>query len=229
MLIEGGGRPGLGGRQVVQARSMVLKEKPKGVLILEAAAQVFAEKGFYAATVEEIASRAGVGKGTVYEYFPSKDALFRAMLRAGMQSYLAAVRSRLKSPTSARGALEQIALAHAGFVREKGALARLIADEQIGLSPEGREWLWRMKERKLEAVTKVIARGIEGGEFRPVDPRLAAEVFLGVIGAICLPALLSWGSASGGGPSASRADDLDSRILEGLEIFFRGLSSAGER
>ncbi len=197
-----------------------MKEKPKSVLILEAAAQVFSEKGFYAATVEEIASRAGVGKGTVYEYFPSKEALFRAMLRAGMQSYLAAVRSRLKNPTSARGALEQIALAHVGFIREKSALARLIADEQIGLSPEGREWLWRMKERKLEAVARVIAKGIEEGEFRPADPRLAAEVFLGVVGAICVPVLFSSGDSA-------EAGELESRVLEGLEIFFRGLLPTG--
>lgn len=200
-----------------------MREKPKSILILDAAARVFAEKGFYAAKVEEIASRAGVGKGTVYEYFPSKEALFRAMLKAGMQSYLAAVRRRLKNPTSARGALEQIALAHAGFVQEKGALARLIADEQIGLDPRAREWLCRMRERKLEAVARVIARGMEEGEFRPVNPRLAAEVFLGVVGAICFPVLFARESASAAATAASAAGDLESRMLEGLEVFFRGL------
>ncbi|HHW40022.1 MAG TPA: TetR/AcrR family transcriptional regulator [Syntrophomonadaceae bacterium] len=201
-----------------------VREKTKSAQIFEAAAGVFAEKGFHAATVEEIASRAGIGKGTVYEYFPSKEALFRAMLKAGMQSYLAAVRERLKRPASARGALEQIALAHACFVREKGALARLIADEQGCLAPWAREWVFRMRERKLEAIAKLIARGAEQGEFRPVNPRLAAEVFLGVVGAICLPALFTRECASGRGSGSPAHAGLESRMLEGLKIFFHGLT-----
>jgi len=51
----------------------------KGPLILQAATEVFAEQGFAAVTVAEIADRAGIGKGTVYEYFSSKDELLFAV------------------------------------------------------------------------------------------------------------------------------------------------------
>ena len=51
----------------------------KGPLILQAATEVFAEQGFAAVTVAEIAERAGIGKGTVYEYFSSKDDLLFAV------------------------------------------------------------------------------------------------------------------------------------------------------
>ena len=54
-------------------------KKEKGELIISAAAVLFAEKGFNNATISGIAKRAGVGKGTVYEYFNSKTALFTAV------------------------------------------------------------------------------------------------------------------------------------------------------
>ena len=66
--------------------------------ILNAAEALFAEKGFSAATVEEVAKRAGIGKSTVYEYFGSKDEIFRQTLKAGLESYLDAMKGRLRQP-----------------------------------------------------------------------------------------------------------------------------------
>ena len=60
----------------------------KRELILEAAARVFGEKGFHQATVEEIAKEAGVGKGTIYQYFDSKDEIFRELHQWFIQRYL---------------------------------------------------------------------------------------------------------------------------------------------
>ncbi len=56
--------------------------------ILDAALDVFAEKGFHAATMEEIAARAGITKGTIYLYFEGKEELFLAMVRNGLQEWL---------------------------------------------------------------------------------------------------------------------------------------------
>ena len=52
--------------------------------ILDAALDVFAESGFAPARLEEVAARAGVAKGTIYLYFPSKQALFKALIRTGI-------------------------------------------------------------------------------------------------------------------------------------------------
>lgn len=60
-------------------------------IILQAALQVFSAKGFHPATVDEIARRAGVGKGTVYEYFPSKEALFHNVIQSGIDFYMEAL------------------------------------------------------------------------------------------------------------------------------------------
>ncbi|MDH7498134.1 MAG: helix-turn-helix domain-containing protein, partial [Syntrophomonadaceae bacterium] len=60
------------------------ERKEKRQLILEAAARVFSQRGYHQAKVEEIAAAAGVGKGTVYEYFDSKLELFQQMCSAAL-------------------------------------------------------------------------------------------------------------------------------------------------
>jgi len=225
-----------------------MKEKGKRAAILKAAAAVFAAKGFHSATVEEIAAHAGVGKGTVYEYFSSKEELFREMLKAGMKVYLAAVRERLDASASAREILTGIARAHLAFVAEHGALARLLFEAQ-GVPAPSREWFGRVREQKLAVLTKIIGRGMARGEFRPVDPSLAAQIFLGVLGSLCLPLLFGLSSSTAGArtpPVSARAGahtsparvspgapvapsdlrarrDLQSRLEQGLDIFFSGL------
>ncbi|HIJ65883.1 MAG TPA: TetR/AcrR family transcriptional regulator [Candidatus Hydrogenedentes bacterium] len=62
------------------------KQRPKQVM--DAALEVFSQKGFGAATMDEIAAEAGISKGTIYLYFPSKDELFLAMVRARLDEVL---------------------------------------------------------------------------------------------------------------------------------------------
>jgi AcrR family transcriptional regulator len=83
--------------------------------IIDAAAFLFAEKGFYAATVEEIASQAGIGKSTVYGYFPSKDHIFQEMLKYSFKIYMESMKGRLKPPYSLRDVLTDVATAHFKF------------------------------------------------------------------------------------------------------------------
>lgn len=190
--------------------------------ILEAAAAVFSEKGFHAATVEEIAARAGIGKSTVYEYFESKEDLFREVFRQGMENYLAAMRGRLKQPCTVRDVLTAVAAAHFNFIMEHRHLARIFSDEVRLPLPQMREWLLQLRERKLAMVAGLIERGVDEGEFRPVDARLAAEVFLGALGALCLP-LLCGSDEVGAEDGGDDPDRLQERLIRGLEILFEGL------
>jgi len=154
--------------------------------ILHAAEELFAEKGYSAATVEEVAKRAGIGKSTVYEYFDSKDEIFRQTLKAGLESYLDAMKGRLKQPCSVRDVITAIGTAHFKFVKEHTFTARLLADEYND-TPWARQWLQGLRERRIAMFSSLIRQGIAEGEFRLVDPRMAAEVLLGVLNALCAP------------------------------------------
>ena len=75
-----------------------MKENPtpdKKMRILQAAVKVFSEKGFHEAKMEKIAEVADVGKGTVYEYFKSKEELFVEMFKAGSDYYMRKVKDEL--------------------------------------------------------------------------------------------------------------------------------------
>src|SRR4051812_29048738 len=71
--------------------------------ILEAARQVFAQKGFRDTSVDEIAQAAGVAKGTVYLYYPSKEAIYNAALEDGLRHLIDAVRTRMDAESGLRG------------------------------------------------------------------------------------------------------------------------------
>ena len=64
-----------------------MNKKEKRILILEAAKELFEEKGYHEAKISEIAIVAGIGKGTVYEYFESKQSLFEEMIIYFIDNY----------------------------------------------------------------------------------------------------------------------------------------------
>jgi TetR/AcrR family fatty acid metabolism transcriptional regulator len=186
----------------------------KRELIMDAAASLFAEKGFYAATVEEIADRAGIGKSTVYEYFPSKEHLFRETLKGGLESYMEAMKGRLKQPCSVRDVLTAIGTAHFNFIQKRTSAARILAGENSSQSPWADELLLQLRERRITMFSSLLSQGIERGEFRRVDSRAAAEVFLGVLGVLCMPVL------RGGEDDKKGAAE---RFYHGIDIFFSGI------
>lgn len=188
---------------------MVKKE-----MILDAAAVLFAEKGYYATTVVEIADRVGLGKSTVYGYFSSKDHIYQETLKEGLETYMESMRGRVKQPCSVRDVIIAIATAHFNFIKENTPLARLLGDEYINPATAAREWLHQLRERRISMFASLIEQGIELGEFRPVDSQLAAEVFLGVLGALCGP--ISNGSGDTELPNWER-------FRRGIDLFFQGL------
>jgi AcrR family transcriptional regulator len=74
--------------------------------ILDAAHQVFAARGFESASVDEIARLAGVAKGTLYLYYPSKEAIYRAALRGGLEQLCAELRQRVEAASGVRDKIQ---------------------------------------------------------------------------------------------------------------------------
>src|SRR2546428_12379726 len=88
-----------------------LKEKQRGereALILQAAEEVLMEKGYYETSIDEIAARVGIAKGTVYLHFPSKEDLVSAIFERDMQEFMQHVGETLSSAMTPRSQLEAI-------------------------------------------------------------------------------------------------------------------------
>jgi AcrR family transcriptional regulator len=148
--------------------------------LLEAALDTFRAKGFAATRMEDIAARAGVSKGTIYLYYPSKLAIFEALVRANLLPNLDRMEAALAAfPGSAADALRLVARTLA----EITAQPRLVAVPKLVLAEAGnfpelaRFYRHEVVGRGLALVAGIISRGIAAGEFREVDPQLAARLF----------------------------------------------------
>lgn len=147
--------------------------------ILEAALASFAEKGFAGTRMDDIAARAGITKGTIYLYFESKEAVFKALARQSIGERIAAVTEQLKSAdTPAADQLRFVigTLGHFASTSDRVVLARVLLGE-AGNFPELAEF-WRKEiiDRGLGLFESIIRRGVARGEFRKVVPGHAARL-----------------------------------------------------
>ncbi|HSB36946.1 MAG TPA: TetR/AcrR family transcriptional regulator [Thermoanaerobaculia bacterium] len=156
------------------------RTEAKRALILRAATDVFARRGFHDVLTEEIAREAGVGKGTLYRYFPTKNDLYYAAVLGGFDEM-------------------DTVLADPGLVdRPPARTLALLAFEVLRIfwirpsfymiSHRDARRLWRREQEVrgrrdalVAFVRETLARGAALGDFRPVDPRVGAELFLGML------------------------------------------------
>ncbi len=153
------------------------EERPRQ--IIEAALEVFGERGLAAARLEDIAKRAGVSKGTIYLYFPNKEALFCEMTRQLIGETIAHAEARLNTNQgSATTLLRQYTETVWNTLRaprfEK--LDRLVHSELRDFPALMQFFLTEVSLRSMGIVADIIRRGIAQGEFRPVDPDVAARI-----------------------------------------------------
>lgn len=204
------------------ARSIDKDEKAKR--IIEHATAVFAKKGYNAATIEDIAVKAKIAKGTVYQYFKSKQDLFLAVFNAYMEQYFESSVGR--TATTNRTVAEQIREGCRELLRQgKDAmyLFPLVFEFWAASAlPDTRD---KVREifRRFYAIARgwlggLIRQGIDRGEFRDdIDVEAAAAVLVGSFDGLFLQ---TWFDPD---------MDLERAGMEFLEIFLRGAQKGNER
>ena len=148
--------------------------------LFEAAVELIAEQGFSATTVDDIALRAGVAKGTVYYNFASKTALFEELLRYGIglltEAYRAAVAG--KEPRPAVAALIRAQLE---YIQRYRAFAQLLLAEMWRTNREWQQTLRLLREEALDVIAETLRAGVDSGDFdADLDVRLASSALFGV-------------------------------------------------
>ncbi len=147
--------------------------------ILDAAIEIFGENGFAAARTDDIAAKAGVAKGTVFLYFPTKDDLFKAVVRREIVARIEdAERMSAEAPAmSAREFLRAFLTKYYASTKTKQALRMLrMVMGELHKHPElARFYGTEVIERAWRVLAAAVQRGVESGEFRSVDPMLAAR------------------------------------------------------
>lgn len=190
-----------------------VKTQTKKQAILDAAARDFAQREFHEVLIEDIASSARIGKGTIYRYFETKEDLYFATILEGFDELNRALASALPREASPTRQLERIAreILHF-FWRRRHFMTLLQSDERRLPAREGE--VQKRRERVMTLVQRAIVDGIERREFRGVNPRVAAELFRGMIRAAnCF---------------RREEDTLDELVAEIVGVFTRGVARRPE-
>ncbi|MEU8589881.1 TetR/AcrR family transcriptional regulator [Streptomyces sp. NPDC048664] len=183
--------------------------------LYEAAVTLIAEQGFSATTVDEIAERAGVAKGTVYYNFASKSVLFEELLRHGVGLLTASLKDAAEDIDRAGGtkvdALDAMIRAGLGFIARYPAFTQLYVAELWRTNRAWQSTLMVMRQQVVAAIEDVLRDGVANGEFSDeIDVQLTAAALVGMV----LVAALDWQSFQ---PERS-LDDVHSalsRLLQG--------------
>ncbi len=183
--------------------------------LYEAAVTLIAEQGFSATTVDEIAERAGVAKGTVYYNFASKNDLFEELLRHGVGLLTESLRTAAES-TEARGgtrveALDEMIRAGLVFIDRYPAFTQLYVAELWRTNRTWQSTLMVVRREAVAVVETVLREGVERGELSAeIDVPLTAAAMVGMV----LVAALDWQSFQ----SERSLDDVHSA----LSLLLRG-------
>lgn len=143
--------------------------------IVAAALEVFAEKGFAAARLDEIARRAGVSKGAVYLYFETKEDIFRAVVGQALAPNIAAIRAMALAHPGPLPVLLRAVLARVAEVADTspvGGVLKMVVAEAGNFPEIARVWYEALVSQAMGAMTDVIAAAQARGEVRPGDPRV---------------------------------------------------------
>ncbi|MEU6241313.1 MULTISPECIES: TetR/AcrR family transcriptional regulator [unclassified Streptomyces] len=161
--------------------------------LYEAAVTLIAEQGFSATTVDEIAERAGVAKGTVYYNFASKSVLFEELLRHGVGLLTASLREAAEQAAAEGGtgvdALDAMIRAGLEFIDRYPAFTQLYVAELWRTNRAWQSTLMVVRQEAVAVVENVLREGVAAGEFSPeIDIQLTAAALVGMV----LVAALDW-------------------------------------
>lgn len=162
-----------------EPRRRVRRKEARPAEIVDAALRLFADRGFAATKLEDVAAMAGIGKGTIYLYFPTKEDLFRAVVRQAVLPNLEAVTALTADPNASaadilRGIAERFLLL---LDTDLTAIPKLVVAESGNFPALARFYAEEVVYKGMALIRGVLARGIASGEFRPIDLDGALPLF----------------------------------------------------
>ena len=162
-----------------------IKEK-----ITKHALRIFAQKGYFKTTVDDIARATGVAKGTVYLYFKDKQALYVATIDEHFSRAIAALSTIDAKDITPTEKMEEITVNFIDYIKQLKTSYMLFTFENINLKGKTLKQMHTVIQPKvrtmIEMISDIIKNGIQNNEFRKVDPKVAAFYFTSTIRAIFL-------------------------------------------
>jgi AcrR family transcriptional regulator len=167
---------------------MQVMDEKKRIKILSVAAEKFASQPFHKVLLSKVAEAAGVGKGTLYTYFKSKDDLYLSVLYSGFTRLLERLRNQMnESPRNSLGTLEMAIGQMVQFAYENPHLFELMRTSSLQETFSSSHWGGRRMELK-SLLESIIRKGIRQGELTDAHPELTARFIPGLVRSVMIDA-----------------------------------------
>ena len=162
------------------------KSQKTRMAIVQCAAEIFSKREFHEVLTDDIAQRLGIGKGTLYRYFKSKEELYLAAIAEGLNGLHAAVTAVLQQDAALETTIEAVVgTVISYFWRQRDFFVLVHRVEPKLRAQERADWQNRRNE-VVSMVHRVLERATARGEIGALDTRLAVEILFGMIRAACL-------------------------------------------
>lgn len=144
--------------------------------ILNEATSFFAKSGYRQADIQVLADRLGVGKGTIYRYFPTKEELFFAAVDSGIQALVNCVAKAAEDETVAIAHIRKAITAYLGYFDQNPELIELLIIERAEFRDREKATYFAYKERNYERRRIFIQEAIDQGIIRNIGPNRIINV-----------------------------------------------------
>lgn len=210
---------------VIPLESRQRRKEARPAELLAAALELFVERGYAATKLDEVAAKAGVSKGTLYLYFDSKEALFKAVIQQGILPVLDQGDEMLEQHQGDAGSLLQMMLLHWWELvgaTELAGIPKLMISEAGNFPEVGQYYYENVIVRGRGLLRKVLERGIATGEFRTVNIEATIDV-------IMAPQLMQTIWRYSLGACACGQQDSQVYLNTHLDLLLNGLTTEGTR
>ncbi len=195
-----------------------MSREDKRRLIIDAAVDVFAEKGFFGAKVSEIATVAGVADGTIYLYFKSKDDLLISLFEEKMGEIVRRLQSLLADYHDPESKLRAYIKGHLSMVAEQPNLMQVLTIELRQSARFIKEYSPKAFAKYLAVVSGILEEGRKSGVFRAdMDPAVFRRALFGAIDEIAREWVLRIRDPGSAFDAARTGDQIADFILRGLK------------
>jgi AcrR family transcriptional regulator len=149
--------------------------------IIAAALASFAERGYAATKLEDVAAAAGISKGTIYLYFPTKEDLFRAVVRQAVLPNVEAAEANLASHTGSSADMLRMLAQRFLLLLDSDltAVPKLVLAESGNFPAIAQFYADTVLRRAFRLVEDILTRGMQRGEFRQMDVHATLPLFAG--------------------------------------------------
>ncbi|MGI6567424.1 MAG: TetR/AcrR family transcriptional regulator [Limnochordia bacterium] len=154
--------------------------------IKQAALEIFSSRGFANTTVQEIAERAKVGKGTLYTYYAAKEDVLTDLLIDGLTNMGQHIEKKIRTLQGSAARLRAIVREQLRYFHEHQSLCRLITREVWGHSDQSSSLAQRVRSGYIKMLQEVVENGIKDGELRSLDSHTVAAALYGMVSMVAL-------------------------------------------